>query len=302
MKEGFFEKRKIMVPCAILCCIFWGTAFPCIKIGYQLFDISGEYPSQILFAGERFLLAGIIIVLFMWIQERRVVLPPKNAIPIIIVIGLLLTVIQYALFYIGLGNTTAVKGSIISGCVGFFSILIAAVFIKSDRLTKSKIIGCLLGFAGVVAVNFDGLEGGLTVNWLGDGLLLASTISAAFANLATKKATRKYDAVMISGYQFIAGGIIMIAIGFAMGGNLEYSGVSSVVLMLYMACISSVAYTLWNVLLKHNDISKVVIFDFAVPVMGVIFSAMFLPEAGLTMACLIALVLVSMGIYMINRR
>lgn len=302
IKESVFQKRKVLVFCALLCCALWGTAIPCIKIGYELFEIGGQYPSQVLFAGERFLLAGIFIAVFMCLKERKLVLPPVKAIPVIIVIGLLLTVIQYLLYYIGLGNTTGVKGSIISGSGGFFSIIIAAIFIRSDRMTRYKLLGCLFGFAGIVVLNIDDLMEGLSINWMGDGLMLASTVSAAFANFATKKATQTYDAIMITAYQFVAGGIIMIVIGHVIGGSVVYSGLPCYILICYMAFLSAVAYTLWTVLIKYNDISKVAIFDFAVPVMGVFFSAVFLAESAMSFSAIAALLLVSIGIFMINKR
>ena len=49
---------------ATICCLLWGSAFPAIKLGYQWFAIPSEATStQILFAGCRFTLAGILTVI-----------------------------------------------------------------------------------------------------------------------------------------------------------------------------------------------------------------------------------------------
>lgn len=49
---------------ALVCCLLWGSAFPCIKIGYQMMYIaSDEVASQILYAGYRFTLAGILTII-----------------------------------------------------------------------------------------------------------------------------------------------------------------------------------------------------------------------------------------------
>ena len=57
---------------AMVCCFLWGSAFPCIKIGYALFGIdSADTASQILFAGLRFTLAGVLVVLFYSIMQRK---------------------------------------------------------------------------------------------------------------------------------------------------------------------------------------------------------------------------------------
>ena len=51
-KEHFMQKTIVVWLGALLCCALWGSAFPCIKIGYRLFDIaSGDVAAQILFAG-----------------------------------------------------------------------------------------------------------------------------------------------------------------------------------------------------------------------------------------------------------
>ena len=107
---------------------------------------------------------------------------------------------------------------------------------------------------------------------------------------------------MLSGYQFLLGGLIMIAGAFAAGGRLTVISLSGALLLLYMAMISAVAYTLWGILLKYNPVSKVSIFGFSNPVFGVILSAILLNEAGTIGAmCLVALVLVCVGIYIVNK-
>ena len=79
--------------------------------------------------------------------------------------------------------------------------------------------------------------------------------------------------------------------------------VPAVALLLYMAIISAVAYTLWGVLLKYNPVSRVSVFGFMNPVFGVLFSALILGESAqaLSIYALAALVLVSMGIYVVNK-
>ena len=75
----------------------------------------------------------------------------------------------------------------------------------------------------------------------------------------------------------------------------------AMILLIYMALISAVAYTLWGILLKYNPVSKVSIFGFTNPVFGVILSAIILREGNVFgMKDLIALVLVSIGILIVN--
>ncbi|MCC8016047.1 MAG: hypothetical protein LIO43_01320 [Clostridiales bacterium] len=59
------SKNYVMIPLALLCCFLWGSAFPMVKIGYRLFSIAADDSfSQILFAGLRFSIAGILVIIF----------------------------------------------------------------------------------------------------------------------------------------------------------------------------------------------------------------------------------------------
>lgn len=301
-KEKFFQKTWVVWFCAFICCGLWGSAFPCIKTGYRLFEIaSTDSSSQILFAGIRFFLAGILTILFGSIQNKKVLLPKSSALPKIAALCLFQTVLQYVFFYVGLAHTTAVKGSIISGSSAFFAILIACIFFKNEKLSLPKLIGCILGFAGLVIVNINGAAPELSVNLLGDSFMLISTISSALSSLLIKVFTKNENTILLSGYQFMCGGFIMILIGAASHGSLASVSPQGIFLLIYMALISSVAYTLWGILIKYNSVSRIAVFGFVTPVMGVLLSALILRETdSLGISCIAALVLVCIGIYLVN--
>lgn len=87
-----------------------------------------------------------------------------------------------------------------------------------------------------------------------------------------------------------------------MGGKVEGFTTASSVMLVYMALISAVAYSLWGILLKYNPVSRVAVFGFMNPVFGVVFSALLLGETGQAgYSSIAALVLVCAGIWMVNR-
>ena len=158
-------------------------------------------------------------------------------------------------------------------------------------------LGCIVGFAGVVLINLSGSNVDMSFNLTGDGFIFISAIAYALSSVLIKKYSAKSDPVMLSGYQFTAGGLVMILIGFVMGGRIHTASMPAMILLIYMALISAVAYTL----LKSNPVSKVSIFGFTNPVFGVILSAIILREGNVFgMKDLIALVLVSIGILIVN--
>ena len=63
------QNKKIAYLTAIFCTLLWGTAFPFIKVGYSAFKIEeSDIGSKLIFAGMRFMLAGLMVFLFLWIS------------------------------------------------------------------------------------------------------------------------------------------------------------------------------------------------------------------------------------------
>lgn len=301
--ENIMTKTVVVWLGALLCCALWGSAFPCIKIGYRLFDIpSDAVATQILFAGLRFTLAGVLALLIGSVLSRRWLIPKKGSGVKIVKLCMLQTVAQYLFFYVGLAHTSGVRASIIEGVNVFIAILVASLIFHQEPLTARKMIGSIIGFAGVVLVNLTGDAGAGGFALLGDGCILLSTVAYAFSSVYLKRYSKEEDPVVLSGWQFVLGGLIMTACGLLFGGRLEVVSASGIAMLIYLAVVSAVAYSLWGVLLKYNPISRVAVFGFMNPVFGVILSAIFLREAGsLGIMCIISLVLVCGGIYIVNR-
>ena len=303
-KEQLLQKTIVVWFGALLCCALWGSAFPCIKIGYQMFEIaSGDVASQILFAGCRFTLAGILALLIGSGVGRSLLVPKKESWGKIFKLSLLQTVVQYLFFYVGLANTTGVKASIIEGVNVFIAILVASLLFRQEPLTGRKIVGCVIGFAGVVLVNLTGSGLDLNFSFLGEGFIFLSTVAYAFSSVFLKRYSQEENPVVLSGWQFALGGVIMIICGFLAGGRLSVWTGAGALMLIYLALVSAVAYSLWGILLKYNPVSRVAVFGFMNPVFGVILSAILLQEEdSIGVMSMVALALVCAGIYIVNRR
>jgi len=300
IKQNKLSWAPMVILVAGICCLLWGSAFPCIKIGYSLFKIeSGDTASQILFAGVRFALAGLMVVLFFGIINKRIILPSCPA--KIATLSWFQTILQYVPFYIGLAHTTGVKSSIINGSAVFVTILVSCLVFGQEKLTGKKIFGSILGFFGIVIVNLVGNGVDLHISFLGEGFILISTLSSAFSSSFIKKFSKDTDVVMLSGYQFLFGGIIMTFLGYIIGGRLYSVSYNSWILLVYMGFISAAAYTLWSILLKYNPVSRISVYKFMNPIFGVLLSFLFLQEKSqMGWQTLVALGLVSAGIYVVN--
>ena len=304
-KTSVFQNPIVLTLIALLCCALWGSATPAIKTGYKLLAVEGV-SSIMLFAGIRFFLAGVFTVIIFSIASKKFLFPKKQNWGRVLTVSAFQTVIQYILFYLGLSLTSGVKGAVSSGTNAFFSLLVAALIFKQEKLTAKKIIACVMGFLGIVLINLNGLQ--FTNDYLdilGVALVVLSTIAYAVSSVLIKRYSSYEDPVTISGYQFMIGGAFMAIVGFISGGSITISNVGGVIDLIYLALLSAIAYSLWGLLLKHNPVSKITVFTCSIPIFGTVLTMIFMPgesSAVNPIILVITLVLISSGILLLNYR
>lgn len=293
------DKRAVPI-LATVSCLLWGSAFPILKISNKLLGLVDKpVTSQILFAGYRFFLAGLMTLAFAKIMGLDLRIKKKDW-PMLLKIGFIQTTVQYLCFYYGLFNTTGINGSIIVSTGTFFAIILAHFHYKNDSLTLKKWLGLVIGFGGVLLAN---LKGGtaLSFNWLGDGLIMVSSFLGAYSLILAKESSRHMDPVVVSGFQMTLGSTVLILTGGGLVGfdAIQFTWISGA-LLFYLAFLSAAAFAIWYVLLKHHPVSQISINKFQIPVWGVLLSALFLPEESLRPILLLALAAVIAGIFIVH--
>lgn len=299
---NIFTRRQTVFVLATLCCLLWGSAYPAIKNGYELFHIAtNDIPSKLVFAGYRFVFAGLVLLAIAAVGGKPLFSFDRRTFGQITVLGFVQTTLQYVFFYIGLAHATGVKSSIMNATGTFFSVLLAHFIYKNDRLSFNKVLGCLVGFAGVMVVNFS--AGLLTFDFtlLGEGFVVIAAFVLSAGSIYGKKISQKVDSVVLTGWQLAIGGVVLTAAGFATGGAVTDFTLKSTALLLYLIALSSAAFALWTILLKHNRVSTVTVFNFMIPVFGTLLSALFLGESFLEWKNAAALVLVCLGIWLVTK-
>ncbi len=301
-EKKLLTKTPIVAGIALICCVLWGSAFSGVKVGYQLMGMaSDDWASQMVFAGVRFFIAGVMALIAGSFAERRVLIPSKSAIPKFMIISSFQTILQYFFYYIGLAHTTGVKAAIIVAANVFTAILISSLLYKQEKLTAKKVIGCVVGFAGIVLVNAAGLQGGLHFSVLGDGFIFLCTVASGFSQVYMKKFSASESPVLLSGWQFAFGGAMMWLFGAVCGGHMTLASPAAWGILLYLSFVSAAAYSLWANLLKHNPVSKVTVFGFLNPMCGVIISSIVLHEENaFGLIGVLSLLLVCIGILIVN--
>ena len=300
--DALFAAPAAAVILAIVCNCLWGSAFPFIKMGYRLFAIdSADTASILCFAGVRFMLAAVLVWLCGLALNRRPLPMPKGwVLAQCCGLGLWQTALQYFFYYSAAAALTGAMGGILNSTQSFLGVILAHfVYGKADRMTRSKALGCVLGFGGVLVATLGDHGGGSA--WGMIAMLTASVIFA-FAGPWNKSVTQKADSFSVCCINLGVGGLALAVAGFAMGGHLAPQSAAGLPVLLFLAFISGAGYVLWALLMKNNPVSRIAVFGLLIPVITVLLSALLNGETLMDWRYLAALVLVCAGICLVNRR
>ena len=192
------------------------------------------------------------------------------------------------------------KVSITTSTSTFFSVILAHFLYANDRLTPRRILGSVIGFVGVVVVNLSATGLDLHVSLLGEGFIVVAALLFSVAGVYGKGISAGMDTGVMTGWQLMLGGAVLGLAGLATGGHFGAFGWQAAILLAYLAALSAAAFALWALLLKHNPVSSIAIFNCAIPIFGVLLAGLFLGESIFEWKNLAALVLVSAGIWLVT--
>lgn len=302
LSQTFLTKKYIVIPIAIFCCLLWGSGYPALKISYLELGITVEdIGSKILLAGIRFFLASILMFIFVSIsfKERKKI--NSNKLKNLFLLGILQTTLNYFFFYNGLGNAPAVRGAILASTTSFFVVIIAHFVYKNDKINLGKVIGIVTGFLGIIFVNAGrgGFGGAFTFN--GEGYLLMTALINATAIFAAKYMTKTIHPFILNAWQLFFGSIVLMGWGIiSTNGKMLNFTPKAILILIYTAFLSAIAFSLWYLLLQYNKAGEIGIYRFMIPVSGSLLSAIFLVDEILNLNIIFSLMLVSIGIVVIN--
>lgn len=263
---------------ATLVMLLWGSLFPCIKLGYEAFEIDTHHiPTLLLFAGVRFLLCGILLIAFCGVRRERMKLSsPGDLFPLAIV-ALFAVVLHYACTYTGLSMVESGKTALLKQLGALLFICFSFLFFKEDKFSPFKLLAAGLGLLGIIVLNLDGSSLVFTIG-IGEILVVAASLCTVISNVAGKKLTRRMPPLVMTGYSQLAGGVILTLAGLIGGGR--FGGISplGVGIFAYILLASSVGYGLWYSLLKSNDLSRLFIIKFLEPVFAAVLGVLLLHE------------------------
>lgn len=295
--------KKTIFLLAMIPCTLWASVFPVVKILFLELDITSNTSSKMALAGMRFFTAGLLILLTSILLNKRLPIPNKSDIGNIAIVGLFQTGGLYGLYYFSLAFVAGVKASVISQG-GIFYMIILAYFFLGEKVKRQHMIGILLGVIGIVILNFNGLSDPSTLfsfSLKGEGLLLLSGVFGSIGQIIAKKRCSAVPPLILNGWQMTFGGGILLIIGLVMNNGLvKLTSGLSIALMVYSIMVAAVAFTIWYILLQKVSVNDIVPIRLTIPVLGSIFSAIFLAGESLTLNIIFGLVFVVFGMYIIT--
>lgn len=261
-----------------------GSAFAIGKVGLQ-------YISPLLLVGIRFTLAGILMAAFV-IKRRH----PRNVAAWfqIALIGLFQTAGVMGCIFMSLRTIPASESSILTFMNPLLVIIFGTVFLGA-RYRLLQWSGVILGFFGVfITLGFH-----LHLR-LGTWLAFLSAVSWAIATLFIKRWGTQIDTWVLTAYQMLIGGLLLLALGVTMEHPVFVVNGMSITIELWLAIMASVVqFAVWFYLLQQGDAGKTSAFLFLAPFFGVISGWLLLGEA-ITWEVFIGGMLIFLGIFLVN--
>lgn len=299
--KGVFENPGLMPALALFCAILWSLAYPFIKLGYASFGIaSTDLGGKLLFAGLRFLFAGLIVLLLHRNVHAEGV--SGRAWGLLVLYALVNTSLHYMFSYIGLGYIPAGRGSVLNSMGSFFLVVISCLVFPDDHMSVHKALGCLLGIGGILLINVNPGEAFFAdASFPGDGMVVLNALCSAFGGIIGRLVSRKMDMTRATGLSMALGGAVLCICALLVGLDAPWQVTLTGVLLLFaLTLISALAFTIYNLLLASHPISKVAVFNAFIPVFSVLLSCVM--GEPFHLKYLVAGLLAALGTKLVNRK
>lgn len=246
---------------------------------------------------------GLLALLLVWLLFSRSRLPRIAArdLPALVAVG----VLQFGLFgwFFSAGFTYvgAARGAIVLSTVPIQT-LVLAVLAGRERFSMRKLVGMLLGVAGVaVALGSDAATAGPDA-WKGDLLLFAAAFCTALNSVMVGPYLGRYPILVVS---LIATGVgcAMLAVAAIWAGETgdvgRLSATSWVVAAYFAAGPTCFGFLAWTWALSRAAPTRVTITIVLNPISAAFAAALILGEA-IDLRLVVGLVLVAAAIVMVN--
>lgn len=272
MKLSTIQKAFLAI---IIANVIWGAAASIFKIA-----LTNIPPFTLAF--WRFFIGALLLLIFL---GKKASLPMSGRKDWLMLVGYALTgiTINIIFFFWGIKLTYSINAPVIASGAPILTLILALLFLK-ERFHIRKLIGMLLGTAGILTIVLTPLlEKGVDGSVLGNLFLVIATTAAVFQTIIGKKALTKFPALPFTFWAFIVGAASFLPLAVyeyvqtpAIYAALDWRGYMG---LAFGAILSSaVAYSLYAWALSKISATDTSLFTYLDPIVGTILGAALLHE------------------------
>ena len=249
----------------VLATSLMGSSFAVGKVGLSYF-------SPILLVGIRFTLAGAIMALVVKIKKQKMPASIQDLAKLLL-IGFFQTTAVMGCIFLSMRTISAGETSILTFVNPLLVVILGVVFMGL-KYRLYQWVGVFVGFAGVfVTLGFHMRFS------IGTLLGLGSALAWAIATLLVKKWRVKFDNWVLTAYQMLFGGLLLLLLSVSMESHHFILNWTSFGVIFYLAIFGSIIqFAVWYYLLSKGDPGKTSAFLFLAPFFGVLSGWLILGE------------------------
>lgn len=248
----------------LILAMIWGSTWLFIKLGLE------DLP-PFTFAGIRFVIAAIILLIVILIRRRPLPRAGRDW-ALIAGTGLLAFAINYGLLFWGEQRTSSGLAAILQTIIPVFGLILAHLHLPEERITWPKLIGVVLGIAGVALIFSNQMETGGKAAFQGSVAIVVGAFGAAYSNVLVKSRGGHLDYAVLAAGQMICGLVPLLIVGTVFEGNplkLRWTPLALVSLFYLAIMGSAVAFLLYYWLVRHMEVTKTMLIALITPLLAV---------------------------------
>jgi drug/metabolite transporter (DMT)-like permease len=248
----------------LILAMIWGSTWLFIKLGLD------DLP-PFTFAGIRFVIAAIILLIIIIIRGRPLPRSRRDW-ALIAGTGILAFAINYGLLFWGEQRISSGLAAILQTIIPVFGLVLAHLHLPEERITWPKLVGVIMGIAGVALIFSNQMQEGGRSAFQGSVAIVIGAFGAAYSNVLIKSRGGRLDYAVLAAGQMICGLIPLLIVGITFEGNpfkLRWTPMA-VISLFYLAIVgSAVAFLLYYWLVRHMEVTKTMLIALFTPLLAV---------------------------------
>jgi drug/metabolite transporter (DMT)-like permease len=273
--------------------LIWGSSYMFIRIAVQ------EVPAITLVAA-RLILASTIL----WIALRisgRPIPRDRKLWGAYAVMGFLSGALPYVLIAWGEQHIHSSLAALLQATMPIFTVILALFLADDERLTRTALLGVVLGFVGVTVLMLPDLRQGLRANLLGQLTVVISSVSYAGATVFARNRLRGQPPLTSTMGQLTTGALFTLPLSLIIDRPFALSpSLPAIASWLALTVLGTVvAYVIYYALIERNSATFVSTVTYIIPIVGLILGALVLDEP-VTANLLVSSALIIVGVVLVR--